>query len=65
MSRIDGLKYKEIAEQLGLSVKAIEKRMSQALEHLKTHLRDKVTHIVLWFAKLLFFKTITGKSELR
>ena len=54
MSRIDELKYKEIAEQLGLSVKAIEKRMSQALDHLKTHLKDKVTHLVLWFFEFLF-----------
>lgn len=65
MSRIDELKYKEIADQLGLSVKAIEKRMSLALDHLKTHLRDKVTHVVLWFAKLFFCMTISGKSEFR
>ena len=31
MSRIEGLKYKEIAHKLGLSQKAVEKRMSQAL----------------------------------
>lgn len=31
MSRIDGLTYEEIAKRLGLSVKAIEKRMSEAL----------------------------------
>ncbi|WP_163717861.1 RNA polymerase sigma factor [Mangrovibacterium lignilyticum] len=65
MSRIDELKYKEIADQLGLSVKAIEKRMSLALDHLKTHLKDKVTHIVLWFSKLFFCMIITRKSELR
>jgi RNA polymerase sigma-70 factor (ECF subfamily) len=49
MSRIDELKYKEIADQLGLSVKAIEKRMSQALEHLKIHLKDKMTGLILFF----------------
>ena len=48
LSRIDELKYKEIADQLGLSVKAIEKRMSLALEHLKKHLKDKITTIVLF-----------------
>ncbi len=42
MSRIDGLKYKEIAEHLGLSVKAIEKRMGLALQHIK----EKLKHIV-------------------
>lgn len=48
MNRIDELKYKEIADQLGLSVKAIEKRMSQALEHLKTHLKDKISGLILF-----------------
>jgi RNA polymerase sigma-70 factor (family 1) len=48
MNRIDELKYKEIADQLGLSVKAIEKRMSQALEHLKTHLKDKISGFILF-----------------
>ncbi|MFV0377663.1 MAG: sigma-70 family RNA polymerase sigma factor [Mangrovibacterium sp.] len=57
MSRIDELKYKEIAEQLGLSVKAVEKRMSLALDLLKMHLKDKVTHLALWFVKLLFCTT--------
>lgn len=55
MSRIDELKYKEIAEQLGLSVKAIEKRMSQALDHLKANLKDKVTHLTLWFTQLFYW----------
>lgn len=63
MSRIDELKYKEIAEQLGLSVKAIEKRMSLALDHLKTHLKDKVTHLVLWLYELLFCMTRTQQRE--
>jgi len=31
MNRIEGFKYKEIAEKLGISQKAVEKRMSQAL----------------------------------
>ena len=35
MSRIDGLKYKEIAEMLNISVKAIEKRMHIALASLR------------------------------
>jgi RNA polymerase sigma-70 factor (ECF subfamily) len=48
MSRIDELKYTEIADQLGLSVKAIEKRMSQALEHLKIHLKDKIVGLILF-----------------
>jgi len=35
MNRIDKMKYKEIAETLGLSVKAIEKRMHNALKALR------------------------------
>lgn len=35
MSRMEGLKYQEIAERLDLSVKAVEKRMTLALQHLK------------------------------
>lgn len=35
MSRMEGLKYQEIAERLNLSVKAVEKRMNLALGHLK------------------------------
>ena len=35
MNKIDGLTYKEIAEDLNLSRKAVEKRMSQALKTLK------------------------------
>jgi len=34
MSRFNDMKYREIAEALGLSVKAVEKRMSIALKHL-------------------------------
>lgn len=35
MSRMDGLKYQEIAECVGVSVKAVEKRMKNALEYLR------------------------------
>ena len=35
MNRIDGMSYKDIAECLGVSVKAIEKRMSKALKTMR------------------------------
>lgn len=35
LNRMDGLKYHEIALNLGLSVKAVEKRMKNALEFLR------------------------------
>ena len=38
MSRMEGLKYHEIAERLQLSVKAVEKRMNYALKYLKNAL---------------------------
>jgi RNA polymerase sigma-70 factor (family 1) len=39
MSRMEGLKYHEIANRLQLSVKAVEKRMSIALDYLKKALQ--------------------------
>ena len=60
MNRIEELKYKEIADQLGLSVKAIEKRMSLALDHLKTHLKDKISGLILF---VLGFRLNRVKTE--
>jgi RNA polymerase sigma-70 factor (ECF subfamily) len=40
MSRMEQLKYNEIAERLGLSVKAVEKRMNLALAFLKKALGE-------------------------
>jgi RNA polymerase sigma-70 factor (ECF subfamily) len=42
MNRIDGCTYNEIAENLGLSVKAIEKRMKNALDELKKQVEYKL-----------------------
>jgi RNA polymerase sigma-70 factor (family 1) len=42
MNRIDDLTYSEIAGSLGLSVKAVEKRMSKALAYLKNRLSVKI-----------------------
>ncbi|MCB0382232.1 MAG: RNA polymerase sigma-70 factor [Psychroserpens sp.] len=40
LSRMEKMKYKEIAEQLGLSVKAVEKRMHLALLVIREHIGD-------------------------
>jgi len=40
MSRMEGLKYHEIAERLDLSVKAVEKRMNITLAYLKKILQE-------------------------
>lgn len=61
MSRIDQLKYHEMAEKLGLSVKAIEKRMKLALEHLRKNLKGKYTSLIL----LLMNVSAHLKSELK
>lgn len=42
MSRIEGLTYPEIGERLGLSVKAIEKRMSEALRVMRERFNYKL-----------------------
>ncbi len=39
MSRVDQLTYNEIAEMVGVSVKAVEKRMKLALHFLRTSLK--------------------------
>ncbi len=40
LNRIEGKKYREIAEILGISVKAVEKRMSQALANLRKEIEN-------------------------
>jgi RNA polymerase sigma-70 factor (ECF subfamily) len=40
LSRFHGLKYAEIAQVLGISVKTVEARLSRVLEDLHTHLKD-------------------------
>ena len=40
MSRYESLKYKEIAERLGISVKTVETHMSNALKLLRAALKD-------------------------
>ncbi len=42
MNRIDGLKYHEIADRLGIGVKAVEKRMGKAIAIIKEHLGRKI-----------------------
>ena len=40
MNRIDKKKYSEIAEELGVSVKAVEKRMGKALKFLRARIKE-------------------------
>jgi RNA polymerase sigma-70 factor (ECF subfamily) len=47
MSREEGLKYSEIAEMLGISVKTVETQMSRALAKLKVELKDYLVVIIV------------------
>lgn len=47
MSRFEELKYREIADKMGLSVKTVENQMGKALKILRTKLADYITVIGL------------------
>src|ERR1700754_108679 len=53
MSRFEDLKYREIADRLGLSVKTIENQMGKALKLLRLKLVDFLPTILLF---ITFFK---------
>ncbi|MEO1051881.1 MAG: RNA polymerase sigma-70 factor [Bacteroidota bacterium] len=42
MSRDEGLKYKEIAEKLGISIKTVETQMGRSLKYLREILREEL-----------------------
>ena len=46
MNRMEELKYREIAEQLGLSIKTVEAQLSKALRILRTKLADLLPVII-------------------
>lgn len=49
LNRLEGLKYAEIAEKMGISVKTVEAQMSKALRVLREHLREFLTLIFFMF----------------
>jgi RNA polymerase sigma-70 factor (ECF subfamily) len=47
MSRNDGLKYKEIAEKLNISIKTVENQMGKALSTLRTELAEYLPAVII------------------
>lgn len=47
LSRFEELKYKEIAEQLQISIKTVETQMSRALKFLKTNMSDYIKLLII------------------
>lgn len=49
LNRIEGLKYAQIAEKLGISIKTVEAQMSKALSVLRDHLKEFLTILFFFF----------------
>lgn len=59
MNRFENLKYKEIAEKLGISIKAVEAHISKGLQILRDKLSDYLTIIFILSNLLTFFLQTT------
>lgn len=53
MNRNEGLKYREIAEKLNISIKTVENQMGKALKFLKTELIDFLSIVILISVKIM------------
>lgn len=53
MSRFEQLRYQEIADQLGLSVKTVENQMGKALKIVREELKDYLPLLILFFIQRL------------
>jgi len=53
LSREQGLKYKEIAEELGISVKTVEAQMGKALRFLRERLKEYLVVLIAFFIALI------------
>jgi RNA polymerase sigma-70 factor (ECF subfamily) len=53
MSRFEQLRYQEIADQLGISVKTVENQMGKALKIAREHLSDYLPLLILFLIQEL------------
>lgn len=64
LNREEGLKYKEIADRLNISIKTVETQMGLALKQLREQLKDYRDYLIGW---MLFFhkktKSVQGKPS--
>lgn len=50
LSRYEGMKHQEIANELNISVKTVENQIGKALKHMRVQLKEYLTFIVLFIS---------------
>lgn len=53
LSRFEGMRYQQIADELGISVKTVENQLGKALKLMREELRDYLPLIILLFPHLM------------